>query len=109
MYQSNLPQRGVGSMPKRKLDYMNCEIMRFYKLNSKGMIEPISMTVPRKVGDGGGPTLVYFDWVSVMFCISLHSFYYISLLKVSDPLKLHHCTAWFHRRDVHREVNVWSV
>jgi len=48
MYQSNQPQRGVGSMPKRKLEYMNCEIMRFYKLNPKGMIEPISMTVPRK-------------------------------------------------------------
>ena len=59
MYQSNLPQRGLGSMPKRELDYMNCEVMRFYKLNSKGMVEPISMTVPRKVGappnqHGGG-------------------------------------------------------
>ena len=46
-------------MPKRELDYMNCEVMRFYKLNSKGMVEPISMTVPRKVGappnqHGGG-------------------------------------------------------
>jgi len=79
-------------MPKRKLEYMNCEIMRFYKLNPKGMIEPISMTVPRKVGDGGGRTL--------MFCISLH---YISLLKISDPLELRHCTAWFHRPDVHRK------
>ena len=50
MHQSNQPQRGLGSMPKRELDYMNCEVMRFYKLNTKGMVEPISMTVPRKVG-----------------------------------------------------------
>ena len=50
MHQSNQPQRGLGSMPKRELDYMNCEVMRFYKLNTKGIVEPISMTVPRKVG-----------------------------------------------------------
>ena len=58
MFQSNVPQRGVGLMPKRKLDYMNCEVMRFYKVQqTKGLVEPISMTVPRKVGDGRGRRL----------------------------------------------------
>ena len=36
-------------MPKRELDYMKCEVMRYYKLQTKGLVEPISMTVPRKV------------------------------------------------------------
>ena len=49
MYQSTIPQRGAGCMPKRHLDYMNTEVARFYKLNNKGMVEPIAMTVPRKV------------------------------------------------------------
>ncbi len=49
MYQSTAPQRGMGCMPKRHMDYMHCEVMRFFKLQIKGMIEPISMTVPRKV------------------------------------------------------------
>ena len=49
MYQSKDPQRGCGSMAKRHLEHMQCEVMRFYKLHNKGMIEPISMTVPRKV------------------------------------------------------------
>ena len=49
MYQSKDPQRGMGYMPKRELDYMKCEVMRYYKLQTKGLVEPISMTVPRKV------------------------------------------------------------
>ena len=50
MYQSTTSGRGLGSMPKRHLDYMKCEVMRFYKLhNGKAFVEPISMTVPRKV------------------------------------------------------------
>lgn len=48
MYQSKDPQRGMGYMPKRELEYMKCEVMRFYKLQTKGLVEPVSMTVPRK-------------------------------------------------------------
>lgn len=37
-------------MPKRGLDVTSCEIFRFYKLiTTKGLIEPISMIVPRRV------------------------------------------------------------
>jgi coronin-2 len=43
------PQRGLGFMPKRGLDTGRCEVFRFYKLHGgKGMVEPISMIVPRK-------------------------------------------------------------
>lgn len=37
-------------MPKRGCDVYRCEIARFYKLHTiKGLCEPISMIVPRKV------------------------------------------------------------
>ena len=37
-------------MPKRGINPNKCEIIRFYKLHAvKGMCEPISMIVPRKV------------------------------------------------------------
>ena len=49
MYQSNTSQRGVGVLPKRHVNFMECEVMRFYKLQTKGTVEPIAMTVPRKV------------------------------------------------------------
>lgn len=50
MYQSNVPGRSVCSMAKRHMDFMKCEVMRFFKLqHTKGLVEPISMTVPRKV------------------------------------------------------------
>ena len=39
----------MGALPKREVDYMKCEVMRFYKLLTKGPVEPVSMTVPRKV------------------------------------------------------------
>lgn len=40
----------AGIMPKRGLDVTSCEIFRFYKLiTTKGLIEPISMIVPRRV------------------------------------------------------------
>ena len=48
MYMSKDPGRGVCSMAKRHMDYMKCEVMRFFKLHKTG-VEPISMTVPRKV------------------------------------------------------------
>ena len=49
MYQSNATQRGCGILPKRFVNFRECEVMRFYKLHAKGMVEPVSMTVPRKV------------------------------------------------------------
>lgn len=48
MYQSPDPQRGIGFMPKRGVNVNICEIARFYKLHTKGLCEPIPMTVPRK-------------------------------------------------------------
>ena len=48
MYQPKGPQRGAGVMPKRELDYMKCEVMRFYVLRGI-MVEPTPLTVPRKV------------------------------------------------------------
>ncbi|XP_074595101.1 protein coronin [Brevipalpus obovatus] len=47
-YTSTEPQRGIGLMPKRGCDISNCEIAKFYKLHSKGFVEVISFTVPRK-------------------------------------------------------------
>lgn len=40
----------TGVMPKYGLDVSACEVFRFYKLITlKGLIEPISMIVPRRV------------------------------------------------------------
>lgn len=40
----------IGVMPKHGLDVSACEVFRFYKLVTlKGLIEPISMIVPRRV------------------------------------------------------------
>lgn len=48
-FQSSLPQRGLGMMPKRGVDTSKCEIARFYKLHTqKEICEPLSMIVPRK-------------------------------------------------------------
>ena len=50
MYQgSKDPSRGACSMPKKEVEYMKCEVMRFYRLTQKGFVEPVAMTVPRKV------------------------------------------------------------
>lgn len=50
MYQTNIPGRSVCAMPKKDLDYMKCEVMKFFKLqHTKSIVEPTSMTVPRKV------------------------------------------------------------
>lgn len=44
----------VGVMPKHGLDVSACEVFRFYKLVTlKGLIEPISMIVPRRVSGAG--------------------------------------------------------
>lgn len=49
MYQSAQPVRGAACIPKKHVDYMHCEVMRFYNLIAKGLIEPVAMKVPRKV------------------------------------------------------------
>jgi len=47
---SGNPQRGLGIIPKRGISTAICEVYRFYKLHAtRGMCEPISMIVPRKV------------------------------------------------------------
>lgn len=47
---SGNPQRGLGIMPKRGVNTSTCEVFRFFKLHAtRGMCEPISMIVPRKV------------------------------------------------------------
>ena len=44
----------AGVMPKHGLDVSACEVFRFYKLVTlKGLIEPISMIVPRRVSGAG--------------------------------------------------------
>lgn len=44
----------TGVMPKHGLDVSACEVFRFYKLVTlKGLIEPISMIVPRRVSPRG--------------------------------------------------------
>lgn len=49
MFQSTIPQRGCGLLPKRHNDVSKCEVMRFFKLyNNKGLVEPICFAVPRK-------------------------------------------------------------
>uniref|UniRef100_A0A8D1IMQ7 Coronin n=1 Tax=Sus scrofa TaxID=9823 RepID=A0A8D1IMQ7_PIG len=48
-FRSPAPQKGLGVMPKHGLDVSACEVFRFYKLVTlKGLIEPISMIVPRR-------------------------------------------------------------
>ncbi|KAJ1844974.1 Coronin-like protein crn1, partial [Coemansia sp. RSA 2703] len=48
VYTSAEPQRGLGVMAKRGVDVARCEVMRFYKVASNSMVEPISFKVPRK-------------------------------------------------------------
>lgn len=47
-YSSTSPQCGMGWLPKRAVLTNQCEVARFYKLHPKGIVEPISMIVPRK-------------------------------------------------------------
>ena len=44
---SGTPQRSLAVLPKRGVDVMSCEILRFYKVH-RDLVEPISMIVPRK-------------------------------------------------------------
>ncbi|XP_074136157.1 coronin-2A isoform X1 [Sminthopsis crassicaudata] len=76
-YRSYLPQKGIGIMPKRGLDVSSCEIFRFYKLiTTKGLIEPVSMIVPRRsesyqediypLTAGVQPALTAQEWLNGM-------------------------------------------
>ncbi|KAG7283786.1 hypothetical protein CRUP_034410 [Coryphaenoides rupestris] len=74
-YRSPAPQKGLGVMPKHGLDVAACEVFRFYKLVTlKGLIEPISMIVPRRsdtyqediypMTAGTEPALTASEWLS---------------------------------------------
>ncbi|XP_051515087.1 coronin-2A [Myxocyprinus asiaticus] len=48
-YHSPFPQRGMGVMPKRGLNFSVCEVFRFYRLLAvRDLLEPVSFYVPRK-------------------------------------------------------------
>ncbi|MBN3318744.1 COR2B protein, partial [Atractosteus spatula] len=74
-FRSPAPQKGLGVMPKHGLDVAACEVFRFYKLVTlKGLIEPISMIVPRRsetyqediypMTPGTEPALSADEWLS---------------------------------------------
>ncbi|KAK1802209.1 hypothetical protein P4O66_021876 [Electrophorus voltai] len=74
-FRSPTPQKGLGVMPKLGLDVGACEVFRFYKLVTlKGLIEPISMIVPRRsetyqediypMTPGTEPALSADEWLS---------------------------------------------
>ncbi|KAG8455018.1 hypothetical protein GDO86_001292 [Hymenochirus boettgeri] len=74
-YRSQLPQKGIGVLPKRGVDVNICEIFRFYKLVTvKSLIEPVSMIVPRRSDSyqddiypmtaGIQPALTAHEWLS---------------------------------------------
>ncbi|XP_057889084.1 coronin-2B [Melospiza georgiana] len=74
-FRSPAPQKGLGVMPKHGLDVSACEVFRFYKLITlKGLIEPISMIVPRRsetyqediypMTPGTEPALTPDEWLS---------------------------------------------
>ncbi|XP_068614183.1 coronin-2B-like [Brachionichthys hirsutus] len=74
-YRSNLPQKGLGAMPKRGVDVSSCEVFRFYKLVTiKSLVEPLSMIVPRRSDSyqediypmtaGNRPALTAEEWLS---------------------------------------------
>ncbi|XP_077575758.1 coronin-2A isoform X1 [Stigmatopora nigra] len=76
-YRSNLPQKGMGVMPKRGLDVSLCEVFRFYKLVTiKSLVEPLSMIVPRRsetyqediypMTPGNKPALTAHEWFGGM-------------------------------------------
>ena len=48
-FQTNESARSLNMMPKHALNVNNCEVARFFKVHAKGLVEPISFMVPRKV------------------------------------------------------------
>ncbi|XP_065183916.1 coronin-2B-like [Sycon ciliatum] len=73
-YNSSAPQRGLGCLPKRAVDVAGCEVARFFKVQVKGLIEPISFKVPRKSElfqedlfppcQGDRPSMTADEWLS---------------------------------------------
>lgn len=60
-HRASLMCLSTGVMPKHGLDVSACEVFRFYKLVTlKGLIEPISMIVPRRVS--GAPKAPCFEF-----------------------------------------------
>ncbi|XP_034661537.1 coronin-6-like [Drosophila subobscura] len=47
-FQTAEPQRGIAMMPKRGCDIAACEVAKFYRLQSNGQCQVVSMTAPRK-------------------------------------------------------------
>lgn len=47
-YKSGTPQRGIGWLPKTGCAINECQVMKAYKLTSKGEVLVIGFTVPRK-------------------------------------------------------------
>uniref|UniRef100_A0A8K9UU58 Coronin n=1 Tax=Oncorhynchus mykiss TaxID=8022 RepID=A0A8K9UU58_ONCMY len=85
-FRSPAPQKGLGVMPKHGLDVTACEVFRFYKLVTlKGLIEPISMIVPRRsetyqediypMTAGTEPALSANDWLSGINRGTVHATY----------------------------------
>ena len=63
-------------MPKRGCDAIQCEIFRFYKLHaSKGLVEPISMIVPRKV-----KTFIIILHPSLLYFLSYINFFFLLII-----------------------------
>eukprot|EP00794_Sanderia_malayensis_P014260 gene14260-15747_t len=48
VFQSNASARSLNCLPKLAVNVNQNEVMRFFKVQAKGLIEPISFTVPRK-------------------------------------------------------------
>ena len=48
-YRHSSPQKSLGKMCKRGLDFSRCEVFRFYKLHPNNWIEPLPMFCPRRV------------------------------------------------------------
>lgn len=83
-YVTSNPQRGMGCMPKRFLNHKDCEVMRLFKLHNKGLVEPIAMTVPRKVSNS-----LPLTGVRSSFTLGLKVLYNTSLLDTAASNLLH--------------------
>jgi len=74
VFQTNESARSLNWMPKHALNANICEVARFFKVHAKGLVEPISFTVPRKSDlfqddlypdtPGTEPALTAEQWVS---------------------------------------------
>lgn len=95
-YRNSSPQKSLGKMGKRGLDFGRCEIFRFYKLHPNNWIEVLPMYCPRRVRTKNS----YIDFYLVICqsflasdirkCgfVDVRTFYYL-LPKLSNFLR--HC------------------